>query len=207
MTDTDALGLVAIGLAHDFWRGQWETVEQAHIHRPPHRMRRITDGEMFQINVKITRIMLEELRLGFDLDEVVKRLTDDGLYASSWVPGAADQQKRSVADLLGPYYDDWRAAVQDTAAQISHDIEESGLVDVLTRYARFATLTAPHWWSGPGWPAMVDAFVDGLQEPPPGLPLGLANLRVVRDLLHHHPDRLGAQVLQWCVDHGIRRGG
>ena len=34
-----ALGLTAIGLAHEFWRGHWETVEAAHLNTPASRRR------------------------------------------------------------------------------------------------------------------------------------------------------------------------
>jgi hypothetical protein len=101
-SDCDSvLGLAAIVLAHDFWRGQWGTVEDAHIHRPPHRIRRISDGEMFAANIKVTRIILEELRSGFDLHRIVERLTDPSeLRVRHW-DGTKAGRGRSPRTLEG----------------------------------------------------------------------------------------------------------
>lgn len=159
-------GLVSIGLVHDFWRGQWATVEEAHIHRPPLRIRRMSDGDMFAANIKVTRILLGQLRLGFDLERIVERLTDPTeLRVGHWV--GTEICYRDVADLLGPYYDVWCAAVRDKAEWISNQVAEDGPAEVLAKYANFAALVAPHWWSGPDWPAMVDAFVDVMDGLPP----------------------------------------
>lgn len=196
-------GLAAIGLAHDFWRGQWATVEQAHIHRPPHRIRRISDGEMFAANIKVTRIILQVLRSGFDLERIVEWLTDPSeLRVGQW--DGTEVRYRDVADLLGPYYDEWCTAVRDQAESISNQISEDGLGEVLAKYANFAGLFAPHWWSGPDWPAMVNAFLDVVDEPPPGLPPGLRNREVVRGLLLDKPDLLGTEALEWFVRQGLR---
>ncbi|OBH40532.1 hypothetical protein A5690_24745 [Mycobacterium intracellulare] len=197
-------GLAAIGLAHDFWRGQWATVEEAHIHRPPHRIRRISDGEMFVVNVKVTRIMLQELRSGFAIERIVERLTDPGeLRVGHWV--GTEVHYRDIADLLGPRYDEWCAAVDDKAQWIESQISADGFATVLAKYASFAALVAPHWWSGPDWPAMVDAFLDVTDEPPPGLPTGLRDRQVVRGMLLDRPDLLGAEALEWCVSKGLRQ--
>jgi len=196
-------GLVAIGLAHDFWRGQWATVEEAHIHRPPHRIRRISDGEMFAANIKVTRIMLGAMRSGFDLERIVERLTDPSeLRVGHWE--GTEVRYRDAADLLGPYYDEWCTAVRDNAESISNQTSEDGLGEVLAKYANFAAFVAPHWWSGPDWPAMVNAFVDGIEEPPPGLPPGLRDREVVRRILLDNPAVLGTDAVEWCVRQGLR---
>jgi hypothetical protein len=201
------VGLAAIGLAHEFWRGQEGTVEAAHIDR------RISDGEMFAANVVATRICLEQLRrwqLGhFDpkavaaqYPEAVAAQLSGELRVAHWEGGHLSY--RDAADLLGPYYDAWRSAIADEARQLSDRIVEQGLLEVLAKYADFASLAAPHWWGGPGWPAMVDAFVDAMEGLPPGLPDGLRNRQTVRRLLLDAPGVLGTEALQWCVEQGIR---
>jgi hypothetical protein len=196
-------GLAAIGLAHDFWRGQWATVEEAHIHRPPHRIRRISDGEMFAANIKVTRIILEKLRSGFDLHRIVERLTDPSEFrVGHWV--GTEVRYRDVAVLLGPYYDEWCTAVRDKAEWISNQISEDGLGEVLAKYANFAAFVAPHWWSGPDWPTMVNAFLDEIDEPPPGLPPALRDQEVVRRILLNNPALLGTEALEWFVRQGLR---
>jgi hypothetical protein len=51
---------------------------------------------------------------------------------------------------------------------------------------------------------MVDAFLDVIDEPPPGLPTGLRDPEVVRRMLLDRPDLLGAEALEWCVHQGLR---
>jgi hypothetical protein len=68
-----------------------------------------------------------------------------------------------------------------------NQISEDGLGDVLAKYANFAALVAPHWWSGPDWAAMVDAFLDVIDEPPPGVPPALRDREVVRGMLLNDP--------------------
>ncbi|MGY0479532.1 hypothetical protein ACW5SQ_09320 [Mycobacteroides abscessus] len=197
-------GLIAIGLAHDFWRGQWSTVEEAHIHRPPHRIRRISDGEMFAANIKVTRIMLEEFRSGFDLERVVQRLTEPGqLRVGRWE--GTELCHRDVTDLLGPYYEEWCGAVQKKAEWISNQISEDGLREVLVKYVTFANLVAPHWWSGPDWPEMVTTFLDTVDELPPGLPPALQDRDVMHRILLSSPDSLGTEALEWLVCKGLRK--
>lgn len=204
LSPSEVDGLVAIGLAHDFWRGQWATVEEAHIHRPPHRLRRISDGEMFAANVGVTRIMLDEMRSGFDPERIVELLTDpNAVRVGHWV--GAEMQHRDVPDLLGPYYDQWRTDVSEEADRISDRISKDGYVETLSMYAFFASTIANHWWGGPGWSFVVTAFLDQIDELPPGLPLDLQDHGVVRRLLLDAPDALGTEALEWFVHQGLGR--
>lgn len=198
----DVQGLIAIGLAHDFWRGQWATVEEAHIHRPPHRLRRISDGEMFAANVKVTRIMLEEVKLGVDPDRIVEILEDpDGVRVGRWVD--ANMTYRNSSDLLGPYYDQWRDDVRRQAQSLTTKFSEDGFAETLSMYAYFASTVANHWWSGPGWRSKANALLTETSELPPGLPVGLQDRDVVRRMLLDSPDVLGTEALEWLVSQGL----
>jgi hypothetical protein len=196
MSDRDEfLGLVAIGLAHEFWRGQ-DAVEGVHIHRPPARIRRIDDGEMFTANVRITRICLRHLRDEPELDfgEMVAE------FMMSAVPLAGD---RTIEDLLGPNYNEWEIAVLsrlDELLEQSED-EDGGFEELISSLAKFAMFVAPHWWGGPYWPAMIDAFVDSLGDQ---LPPGVTDKQALRATLLEAPDDLGVEALEWCVDKDMK---
>jgi len=50
------------------------------------------------------------------------------------------------------------------------------------------------WRAGPGWPRLVDAFINQLSEHPPGMTIG-----ELRDGLLNAPDMMDPEVLDWCV--------
>ena len=183
--EDETFGLIAIGLAHEFWRGQGP-VENRHLGH-----RHINDGEMFTANVRVTRICLRHLRGGIDFDDLLNELSS--------VPLAGD---RTARDLLGPDFAQWESAVLNRVDDFRESFAEDddGVLKVFSSLAGFANVVAPHWWSGPKWAAMVDAFVDGLT----GLPLGVADKDVLRTTLLDAPDDLGIDALEWCVRRGIR---
>jgi hypothetical protein len=133
--------LVAIGLAHEFWRGQ-DTVEGVHIHRPPGRIRRIDDGEMFTANVRITRICLRHLRDEPELD--FGAMVDE--FVGSDEPLAGD---RTVEDLLGPNFVGWENAVYQRVDRLMEEFDEKGFEETINKIASFALWVAPHWWGRP----------------------------------------------------------
>lgn len=192
----DLVTLAAQGLCTALWRNAG--VEDVHGGRDS----RIHDGEMFAANVATTRL----IRSCLECVEYYE--TDDGWsdpeHMIDWETmayGLLDPDRiaagtRSVADLLGPAYDEWVAGAESAIDYLADLEAERGRDYVLMRYACAAD---PAFWGGPSWPWTVETFVKYVNPEPPGI----ARAELWRALLEA-PDRMDPEILSWCVSEGIQ---
>lgn len=192
----DLVTLAAQGLTTALWRNAG--AEDVHGGQDS----RIHDGEMFAANVATTRLIrscLEcveyyETEDGWsDPEHMIdwETMTFELLAPERIVAGA-----RSVADLLGPAYDEWAAGAANTIDYLADLEAERGRDYVLMRYACAAN---PAFWGGPSWPWTVETFVRYVQPEPPGI----TRAALWRALLEA-PDRMDPEILSWCVSEGIQ---
>ncbi|WP_328397911.1 hypothetical protein [Nocardia sp. NBC_00416] len=183
--DADPVAFAAAGITKRAWRNS--EVEFAH---GGNGLNRISDGEMFAANVVMFRLVHDRIRRGrCDWPALeMEVIRPDRVIAG-----------RTVADYLGPLYEAWThtvGAVFDTCSQIE---DQHGYDYMIAMNAAMAPVDSVRDtdWGMPRWPDIVEAFLDNLDHTPP------VNTEDLRTGLLTAPDTLGAEVLQWCINHGI----
>ncbi|MBF6405086.1 hypothetical protein IU442_27150 [Nocardia cyriacigeorgica] len=212
---TDQVAAAAYSMVPAVWRNT--LVEDAHA---TNGLDRISDGEMFAANVATFRMARDFLAAKDRRYPAWRRLSREVVRADRIAAGT-----KTVADLLGEYYQEWAEHAAGTVMyyaeltkQDDHDMDWFVAVK-----SCFGSVRA-NWFGMPNWVRLVDAFVDKhfsgshpLEEydaddfdrypslveharQPRVLPIPAEELRAG---LLDGPDRMDPDVLDWCIDDGI----
>lgn len=211
----DQTATAAYSMVLSVWRNT--LVEEAHAGNG---LDRISDGEMFAANVATFRLFRDFLRAADRTRGSWYRLAREMVRADRIVAGM-----RTVADLLGEFYEQWAASAEGTVmyyAELTerddHDME--WFIAVKSCFGS----VGENWFGMPSWPRVVDVFIQrqhrgsGTVEAGDGddiggpsspaaitangqvLPMSVEELRLG---LLDGPDRIDPEILDWCVDRGI----
>ncbi|KAA8890584.1 hypothetical protein F3087_04775 [Nocardia colli] len=217
----DQLAVAAYSMVLGVWRNT--IVEDAHASSG---LGRISDGEMFAANVAIFRMMCDFLGAADRTYAAWHRLSREVIRPDRIAAGS-----RTVADLLGEYYEEW---ARDAASAVMYYAELTECDDhdmewFIAVKSCFGSVQG-NWFGMPDWPRVVDAFVgkgfSGLRpleeydeseiersprlveraRTPRVLPIPAEELSAG---LLDGPDRMDPEVLGWCIGDGIGfiRGG
>jgi hypothetical protein len=178
-----------------------------------HRASRFTDTEMMRANAATTRAVRAHLP-----DEVVARLSTDsgGVLAGTrsmltdparCLPGGRTVLEVAAGAENFAIYAEQVNAFFDRYGKL---VDRLGSREVVGALACYAAAACWKWWLAPGWPSIVNRFVDSLQKqlaktrpstlisPPEKL-----DLTRIRQLLMAGPDQLSWEVARCCRIAGL----
>lgn len=207
----------------------WRNTALEDFHADPDS--RISDGRMMQLNVRATRIFHEALTTHIaDCTDgepycedtftasVLSNLRNDTL-SQIFDPLAVLETGETLRSVFGEGGQDLlhqmhMAAIDEIGVLIA-DAELGDEHRALLITAFYAIAYARNWWSMPLWPAIVEAFIDVLDDPdhehwsvggyPKTLPARLDSLPMLRRQLLMGPDRMHESVLDFCTGPAMLR--
>ncbi|PPJ25644.1 hypothetical protein C5F51_22730 [Nocardia nova] len=214
-TGTDQCAVAAYSMMLGVWRNT--IVEDAHASGG---VNRISDGEMFAANVATFRMMRDFLEAADRTHAAWQRLAHEVIRPDRLAAGS-----RTIADLLGEYYDQWAKHAGSTLMYYAEltEADDHDMAWFISVKSCFGSVHR-HWFGMPEWPHLVNAFVDkpfsgtrplhdyneddayrypSLVErarTPRVLPITAEELRAG---LLNGPDHMDPDVLNWCVHDGI----
>ncbi|WP_322770279.1 hypothetical protein [Frankia sp. Cr1] len=216
--DSGALiDLAAVAVARLAWRDG--PVEDWHAGRDS----RPDDAEMMRANAAITRLARDLMTthlpgLSPGGQETVRGESPGEVFAAIagalTAPDLRLPDGRSLSDVAPDRASlkRYRRTVRTWCARWATITNKIGPQAVLLFLASWTLTTCRHWWLGPDWPAIVERFLQHLNDTEPGDDLpsskdgdALADRAVLRSQLLAGPDQLSADAAAFCLRHGLGR--
>ncbi|TXR55501.1 hypothetical protein [Quadrisphaera setariae] len=190
----------AIGATHLYWRNT--ALEDWHAGPDS----RISDAEMFRINVSTTRIFRTALRGVADIDALEQGL--EGALAVAFHPLRVLPGGRNLLDLGAEETEDFIDVAEVRVAGLIDIADEHGVDTALLAVALDGRLSCHHWWGSPLWPGVVDVVMRRLGDPDDDcwqrlqgrpVPAEVHRAQRLRWLLLDSPDALAIETVDFLI--------
>lgn len=192
----------AIGATHLYWRNT--ALEDWHAGPDS----RVSDAEMFRVNVSTTRIFRSALRGVADADALAEALQE--ALAVAFHPLRVLPGGRNLLDLGAEETEDFIDVAEVRVAGLIDIADEHGAGTALQLVALDGRLSCQHWWGSPQWPDIVDVVMRRLADPDDDcwerlgdqpVPAELGRAQRLRWLLLDSPDALASETIDFLIHH------